>query len=73
MIARTPIPLRWSEAAEAQQMCTLALLEREPHSPAAARLVETAGFSPLPLWLLDRLSWIDLQISRDGSWRIGVL
>jgi len=41
MIAKTPVPLRWSEKAEAAQVCTLALLEREPQS-ATARPIDVA-------------------------------
>ena len=35
MIAKTPIPVRWSEIAEAKRICTLALLESEPQTPTA--------------------------------------
>jgi hypothetical protein len=42
MNARTPVPLRWSETAEAARVCGDAVLVREPRN-AAARLVETGA------------------------------
>ena len=35
MTTRRPTLLRWTEEAEAEQMCALAMLEREPQNVAA--------------------------------------
>lgn len=73
MIVRRPIPLRWTEEAEAEQVCALAALEREPHS-GAARVVGVAIRSSLPgrrPALLSRLLSLfgepQPQINRDGG------
>jgi hypothetical protein len=77
MIAKMPMPLRWCENAEAEQVCALAVLEREPHTGAARPAkVPAESCRPsrtLPLWLLDRLRGLSPQIRRDSSWHIGLL
>jgi hypothetical protein len=45
MTARQSTLLRWTEAAEAAEVCAYVELEREPR-PATVRLVEGAGPAP---------------------------
>lgn len=64
MIAKTPVALRWSENAEAERVCALALLECEPENAAVPNLVEVAAqfrsLRPsLTQWLADRLCSIE--------------
>jgi hypothetical protein len=74
MIARTPVPLRWSETAEADRICNMAMLEYEPQSPVR-RLVEAVagvwrpvlGRSMCGLVALRRLA---SQIKRDRPPRV---
>lgn len=56
MFARMPTPVRWTEEAEAQQVCTLALLEPEPES-AAARPRQIAAEPSLFAGMLLRWLW----------------
>ena len=46
MTARQSTLLRWTEAAEAAEICAYVELEREPQ-PAAVRRVEVAGAVPV--------------------------
>jgi hypothetical protein len=48
MTARTPILLRWTEEAEAEQVRALAAFQREPES-AAVRPIALAA-SPFGMW-----------------------
>ena len=56
MVARTPIPVRWAEEAEAEEVCALALLESEAES-AAARPTRMAAESSLFTAMLLRWLW----------------
>lgn len=70
MVTRRPIPLRWAEDAEAEQVCALAILEPEAES-GAARPVGVAPQPGAPLWRGVLLRWLGFggvagpQISRD--------
>ena len=69
MIAKTPVALRWSENAEAERVCALALLECEPEKAAVSNLVEVgAQFRSLrpslARWLADRLCSIEFADKR---------
>jgi len=69
----TPTPLRWTEEAEGEQVCTLAMLQREPRSAAVRPVERLAPISifGVPRALLPRLlSWLTdptAQIKRDGG------
>ncbi len=56
MAARMPTPVRWAEEAEAEQVCTLAMLEPEVES-AAARPTQMAAESSLFSAMLFRWLW----------------
>jgi hypothetical protein len=75
MTTSKPIPCRWTEEAEAEKVCGLAVLEREPQS-AAVRLVgcTAAMSSPAALlrWLLNCLADPSVQIRRDDDWQGGL-
>lgn len=69
MIAKTPVALRWSENAEEERVCALALLECEPEIVAVSGLVEVAGqvrsLRPsLVRWLADRLCSVEFADRR---------
>jgi hypothetical protein len=79
MAARQSTPFRWTEEAEAEAMCALARLEREPQTPA----VRVAALA-VPLALVDaparRRPWsgkwlgrLNYQITRDGGPRNGLI
>ena len=69
MIAKTPVPLRWSENAEVERICALALFECEPEIIAVFGLVEVAGqfrsLRPsLERWPADRLCSLEFADRR---------
>jgi hypothetical protein len=58
MIARTPVPLRWSEKAEAEQVCALAMLEGHQQTRAICLVAVAAEFcSPRPVLPPRVLDW----------------
>jgi hypothetical protein len=75
MTPRRPIPLRWAEEAEAEQVCALAVLEPEVESGAARPVCcapqSYAPQSCSPLWPSLLRRWLSLlagaraQIDRD--------
>ena len=71
MTARSSALLRWTEEAEAAQMCATAMFEREPHNVAACPLAvgqhrfPTRQGRALVPWLLSWLPVERLQIARD--------
>lgn len=73
MTARQPTPLRWTEETEAETMCALARLEREPQSPTVRVAVLVIPFpsAATPVrrrsWPLKWLSRLTYQITRDGE------
>jgi hypothetical protein len=69
MTVKTPVALRWTENAEAERVCALALLECEPEKAAVSNLVEVVAQSrslrPSPArWLADRLCSIEFADRR---------
>ena len=72
MITRRPVLRRWTEQAEAEQMCALAMFEREPQNLAAACPVAVAprfvSMRRAPALLSRLRGWFggtNLQIVRD--------
>ncbi|HTV45440.1 MAG TPA: hypothetical protein VMF05_08995 [Stellaceae bacterium] len=65
--------LRWTEQAEAEQICAIAMVEHEPQDVAACLVAPAA--QPLPARPRQRLGWRRLgrlfgegmQIIRDGG------
>ena len=76
MIAWTPMPLRWTERAEAAQLCALAALECEPRAAIARQIVEgmprSASRLSFAAWLVDWFAQPRLEIKQDGNWPDGL-
>jgi hypothetical protein len=78
MTAWLPMPLRWTEEAEAEAMCAQAVLQREPHSAAVGVAIYTAAITSAasPRSWRRPLKWLgglNYQITRDGEPRNGLL
>jgi hypothetical protein len=62
MFTRTPMPRRWSERAEAERVCTLAVVECEAQRSAVRRIeVTAASRKPRPsfwLWRHSLIRWL---------------
>lgn len=71
MTRRRPTLRRWTEEAEAEHMCTLAILEREPQNFAACPVAAAPRFVSLrhaPAVLARLRGWFgggNLQTARD--------
>jgi hypothetical protein len=71
MTQSMPMPLRWTEEAEAEEICALAVLEREPRSAAVRPVERSAAISFFAMSrallprLLGRLTASSSQIKRD--------
>jgi hypothetical protein len=78
MTASLPTPLRWTEEAEAEAMCALAVVQREPQSGAVRVAVYAAPIASAALlrrrpWPLNWLASLNYQITRDGGPRNGLI
>ncbi len=73
-MTRTPIPLRWSETAEADRICNMAMLEYEPQSAAQRFASSVAQWGRSMPGLLLRWIWalrrVSPQIRRDSTHRV---
>ncbi len=71
MTPRRPTLRRWTEEAEAEQICALAMLEREPQNVAACpvavapHVLSTRHAAALPARLRGWFRSVNLQIARD--------